>query len=66
MSVVVKLENIHKSFGNTDVLRGISLDVHHGEVVALIGASGSGKFNAPPMRQSFGTDRRWTDLAGRR
>jgi polar amino acid transport system ATP-binding protein len=43
MSVVVKLENIHKSFGNTDVLRGISLDVHHGEVVALIGASGSGK-----------------------
>lgn len=43
MNTVLRLENIHKSFGPTDVLGGISLDVSEQEVVALIGASGSGK-----------------------
>ncbi|MDP4899753.1 MAG: amino acid ABC transporter ATP-binding protein [Pontimonas sp.] len=43
MTTVLRLENIHKSFGDTSVLQGISLEVAHGEVVALIGASGSGK-----------------------
>jgi ABC-type polar amino acid transport system ATPase subunit len=40
---VLRLRNVHKVFGDTTVLSGIDLDVHHGEVVALIGASGSGK-----------------------
>ena len=43
MSVVLRLDNIHKSFGDTRVLRGIDLEVAEHEVVALIGASGSGK-----------------------
>jgi polar amino acid transport system ATP-binding protein len=37
------LENVHKSFGDHEVLRGIDLDVAEHEVVCLIGASGSGK-----------------------
>ena len=40
---VLRLENIHKSFGGTPVLRGVDLTVDAHEVVALIGASGSGK-----------------------
>jgi ABC-type polar amino acid transport system ATPase subunit len=40
---VLRLENIHKSFGSTQVLRGVDLTVDAHEVVALIGASGSGK-----------------------
>lgn len=40
---VLRLENIHKSFGGVEVLKGIDLDVRAHEVVALIGASGSGK-----------------------
>ena len=43
MTTVLRLDNIHKSFGDTTVLKGISLSVSRGEVVALIGASGSGK-----------------------
>ena len=42
MSVVVA-KNIRKSFGSLEVLKGVSLTVDGGEVVALIGRSGSGK-----------------------
>ncbi|MEH3033688.1 MAG: amino acid ABC transporter ATP-binding protein [Aeromicrobium erythreum] len=41
--VVLRAEGVRKSFGSTEVLRGIDLTVHEGEVVCLIGASGSGK-----------------------
>jgi polar amino acid transport system ATP-binding protein len=43
VTAVLRLENIHKSFGDRDVLRGIDLEVREHEVIALIGASGSGK-----------------------
>lgn len=39
----VSVKNLHKSFGELDVLCGIDLDVKEGEVVCLIGPSGSGK-----------------------
>jgi polar amino acid transport system ATP-binding protein len=39
----LRLENVHKSFGDHEVLLGIDLDVAEHEVVCLIGASGSGK-----------------------
>jgi polar amino acid transport system ATP-binding protein len=39
----LRLDNVHKSFGDHEVLRGIDLDVAEHEVVCLIGASGSGK-----------------------
>ena len=39
----LELENVHKSFGHNEVLRGIDLDVEEHQVVCLIGASGSGK-----------------------
>jgi polar amino acid transport system ATP-binding protein len=40
---VIRLENIHKSFGHLAVLKGIDLEVQRGEVVVVIGPSGSGK-----------------------
>lgn len=40
---VLQVERLHKSFGHVEVLRGIDLEVAEHEVVALIGASGSGK-----------------------
>jgi polar amino acid transport system ATP-binding protein len=43
MTEAVRLEDVHKSFGRTEVLKGIDLSVAEHEVVCLIGASGSGK-----------------------
>lgn len=40
---LLRARGVHKSFGPVEVLKGIDLDVHQGQVVALIGASGSGK-----------------------
>jgi polar amino acid transport system ATP-binding protein len=40
---IVQLIDVHKSFGDFEVLKGISFDVRKGEVVCIIGPSGSGK-----------------------
>lgn len=43
MSEIVRIENLHKSFGELEVLKGIDLTVQSGEAVVLLGSSGSGK-----------------------
>lgn len=43
MNQVLKVDNVHKWFGDNQILKGIDLDVNKHESVALIGASGSGK-----------------------
>ncbi|MCY8232855.1 amino acid ABC transporter ATP-binding protein [Priestia endophytica] len=40
---MIKVENLHKSFGKTHVLKGITTEIKNGEVLAIIGPSGSGK-----------------------
>ena len=42
-NVKIHVDNLKKSFGKLDVLKGISTDIYEGEVVCVIGPSGSGK-----------------------
>ena len=46
MPAVVELDRVHKKFGALHVLRGVSFSVERGQVVAIIGKSGSGKSTA--------------------
>ncbi len=41
--VIVEAVDVHKSYGEVEVLKGVSLTVHRQEVVVIVGASGSGK-----------------------
>lgn len=40
---MIRIENIHKSFGSLNVLNGIDLEVKQGEVISIVGPSGAGK-----------------------
>lgn len=41
--IIVSIKELHKSFGDLEVLKGVDLEVRTGEVIVIIGASGSGK-----------------------
>lgn len=41
--IMIKIDNIHKSFGTLEVLKGIDLTINRGEVVSIVGPSGAGK-----------------------
>jgi lipoprotein-releasing system ATP-binding protein len=40
---MILAENIHKSYGSVDVLKGVSLEIAKGEIISVVGASGAGK-----------------------
>ena len=42
-NILIKTEDLEKSFGEIEVLKGISTEIKKGEVVVVIGPSGSGK-----------------------
>ena len=42
-NVLIKVDDLHKSFGDVQVLKGINAEIHKGDVMVVIGASGSGK-----------------------
>ena len=40
---MIEIKNIHKSFGQLEVLKGIDLSIKKGEIVSIVGPSGAGK-----------------------
>ena len=41
--MVLQAKNIHKSYGQLNILKGVDLNVDQGEIVSIVGKSGSGK-----------------------
>lgn len=54
----IEIANIKKSFGRTQVLNDISLDIPSGQMVALLGPSGSGNYAAAHYRRA-GASNQW-------
>ena len=40
---MIEIKDIRKSFGNLEVLKGISAEINDGEIVSIVGPSGAGK-----------------------
>ncbi len=55
---MLEIRNLHKSFGELQVLKGIDLIREKGDVVAILGTSGSGKTTIAALHELFGNSRR--------
>ena len=51
---MLQIRNLRKSFGDLQVLKSIDLDVNKGDVVAILGPSGSGQNNDAALPELFG------------
>lgn len=49
----IEFRNVHKSFGNNEVLKGINLSIDEGEFVTLLGPSGCGKVRFSAVFQAW-------------
>ena len=72
---LMEVRDIYKSFGRLEILRGISLELHRGEILAIVGASGAGKttllqvigtLDAPDRGEVIIGDERLSALSGDR
>ena len=70
--VIIDVKDLHKSYGQTEVIKGVDMTVRKGEVICIIGPSGAGKSttlntvagllhsrtdsNRPPAARSWSTD----------
>jgi len=43
MNTAITVENLYKSFGDLEVLKGLSMSAYQGDVISILGSSGSGK-----------------------
>jgi ABC-type histidine transport system ATPase subunit len=65
-SAALEVENIHKRFGGNEVLKGVSVSAKCGDVISILGSSGSGKKHLPTLHQLSGNPRSRSRSATRR
>jgi ABC-2 type transport system ATP-binding protein len=53
MNPAIKINGIHKSFGNLHALKGIDLTIEQGEFFALLGPNGAGKSTSCWINQAY-------------
>ncbi len=63
-TIKIRVVNLYKSFGESQVLRGVDLEVHQGESMVVIGGSGSGKDSPHQMHHWPRSTGRRRDLCG--
>jgi lipoprotein-releasing system ATP-binding protein len=64
---IIRIENLHKRYGSLEVLKGVSLSIAEGEVVAIVGPSGAGKttlLHAIGALSEFDEGEVWVDGVG--
>ena len=59
---IIRVEKLSKSFGELEVLKDINMEVREGEVISVIGPSGSGKEHFPALHQPSGNTQFWENL----
>ncbi len=64
MSAMLEVKNIHCAYDAVPVIRGISLEVNEGELVAIIGANGAGKSTTEDDRRTYASGQRYDKLYG--
>lgn len=72
---LMQVEEVHKSFGRLEILKGVSLELQRGEILAIVGASGAGKttllqiigtLDSPDRGEVIISGERMSDLSGDR
>ena len=62
---MIKVQDLYKSFGTVDVLRGVNLDINRSEVVSIVGPSGAGKTTLLQIIGTLGkADRGYVEING--
>jgi ABC-2 type transport system ATP-binding protein len=51
--LAIQVRGLHKSYGDTEAVRGVDLDVHRGEILALLGPNGAGKTTTVEILEGF-------------